>query len=126
MANSSTSFVVTPGRMNAAISSKTAPATAHAGRMASKSLSLFKLIIRLPVCFSPLSAVLAAMRSGTGQETKLKTSADPALLQEPVIMPHQQMTLHLAHSVKYHAHQDQHTGSTKKRCHGIRYLHFPI
>ena len=43
-ANSSTCRVVTPGRMNAAISSKTVPATAHAGRINFKSSALLSLI----------------------------------------------------------------------------------
>jgi hypothetical protein len=43
-ANSSTCRVVRPGRMNAATSSKTIPATAHAGRISFKSSALLRII----------------------------------------------------------------------------------
>src|SRR5689334_18919964 len=89
-ANSSICFVVIPGRMNSQTSSSTVWAITQAGRIKAKSCSVFKTTIDL-----------------SHPAIRLEPAAQPALLQEAVVMAHQQMRFHLPHGVQHHTHKDQ-------------------
>src|SRR6266581_1188620 len=105
--------------MKAATSSRTVLAIAQAGRIASKSRSLFKMI-----CISRSGKPcrpgkwLLESRSNRGSESAL----EPAFLQKPVVMPHEKMSFHLAHCIEQNPNHDQHARAAKKCGDRIRNL----
>ncbi len=54
----------------------------------------------------------------------LKAPFDSALLQEAVIVPHQQMRFHLPHRVQHYSDNDEHAGSTKELGYILGNAHF--
>src|SRR5215471_11765321 len=122
-ANSSTSRVVTPGCIKEQTSFKTAPAIAQAGRIASKSGSLFKIT---PVAIeSTMLSIQILILAYLDQDSDEHTSEPPtksAFLQKPIIMAHEQVSFHLPHRVQEYADHDQHTRTTEKRGHSVRYV----
>src|SRR5262245_55868612 len=107
-ANSSTCAVVTPGWMNAPTSLSTALATAQAGRIASKSRSLLRMIMgSRPNLRRPPSNLRY-------NKEPSKAAFEAAFFQKPVIMTHQQMGFHLAHRIQEHPDHDQHARAAKK------------
>src|SRR5208283_946225 len=93
-----------------------------AGRIASKSRSLFRIII--------LRAAFACHREPWFAKTRRPKSAaaskpplQPPFLQKSIVMAHQQMRFHLAHGVEQHTHSDEHARAAEKLGHLIRYLH---
>src|SRR2546423_10670585 len=90
----STSRVVTPGWMNADTSSSTRLATTQAGRIDSRSRSVFRMIFN----------------SQGGSEAAF----DASLLEESIVVSHQEVRFHLSHGVQQNAHRDQNAGAAKK------------
>src|SRR6187455_9285 len=99
--------------MKSQTSSRISAATRPAGRIAARSRSLFKMIMRFN---SHPSIAMAGLRS----------SFKAPLLEEPVVMAHQQVRLHLAHGVEHHTNENQHARATKKRGHRVRDAHDAI
>src|SRR5262245_24384068 len=86
--------------MNAATSSRTVPASVHAGRINAMSRSFFKLL--------DLTEIRTTGERGSEPALQL------ALLQKAVVMTHQQMRFHLTHRVQHHTHSDQHARAAEK------------
>src|SRR5882672_4363335 len=110
-AKSSTCLVVTPGWIKAATSLRTELATAQAGRMASRSRSLFRMITA-SLFYHRIEPCVKVRVEGRG--ARLKPSTEPAFFQKAIVMPHQEMGLHLTHGVQKDADADEHAGSAEE------------
>src|SRR5688500_6971392 len=86
--------------MKSLTSSRTARATWQAGRIASKSRSLLRMIILRPAILEP--------------------ALEAALLEEAVVVTHQQVRFHLAHGIEHHADENEDAGAAKERRNLIR------
>src|SRR5688572_7450033 len=96
-----------PGSMKSLTSSSTARATWQAGRIASKSRSLLRMII-------------------LERPAMLEPALEAALFQEAIVVAHQQMRLHLPHCIQHDTDKNEDTGAAKERRHFVRHLHEAI